>query len=126
MTDGLESVEVFVGCALAGVTLVPVNGRFLAGEATHVVHDSQATVLVYTTSLGEIVAQIDGLDELKAVIAIGDGPRVGSAHAYESLLASARGGAADRWRGVRGGGTRGHRRHRVHQWHDRLSQRRAV
>jgi acyl-CoA synthetase (AMP-forming)/AMP-acid ligase II len=36
MTDGLESVEIFVGCALAGVTLVPVNARFLAGEATHV------------------------------------------------------------------------------------------
>lgn len=54
MTDGLESVEVFVGCALAGVTLVPVNARFLAGEATHVVHDSQATTLVYTTSLGEL------------------------------------------------------------------------
>lgn len=91
MTDGLESVEVFVGCALAGVTLVPVNARFLAGEATHVVHDSHATVLVYTTSLGEIAAQIDGLDDLRAVIAIGDGQRLASAHAYESLVAAARG-----------------------------------
>ncbi|MEO8696531.1 MAG: AMP-binding protein [Acidimicrobiales bacterium] len=93
MTDGLESVEVFVGCALAGVTLVPVNARFLAGEATHVVHDSQATALVYTTTLGEIVAQIDGLDELRAVIAIGTGDRVAGAHAYESLLSDARGSA---------------------------------
>ena len=76
MTDGLESVEVFVGCALAGVTLVPVNARFLAGEATHVVHDAQATALVYTTSLGEIATQIDGLDELRAVIAIGTGEGV--------------------------------------------------
>ncbi|MEO5839896.1 MAG: AMP-binding protein [Acidimicrobiales bacterium] len=93
MTDGLESVEVFVGCALAGVTLVPVNARFLAGEATHVVHDSQATVLVYTTTLGAIAAQIDGLDQLRAVVAIGTGDRVAGAHAYESLLSEARGSA---------------------------------
>jgi acyl-CoA synthetase (AMP-forming)/AMP-acid ligase II len=95
MTDGLESIEVFVGCALAGVTLVPVNARFLAGEATHVVHDSQATALVYTTSLGEIAAQIDGLDELRAVIAIGNDDRVAAAHPYESLLAGAHSGDID-------------------------------
>lgn len=90
MSDGVESVEVFAGCALAGVTLVPVNGRFLAGEATHVVHDSQAAALVYTTTLGDIASHIDGLDELRAVVAIGDGERVSHAHAYESLLSSAR------------------------------------
>jgi acyl-CoA synthetase (AMP-forming)/AMP-acid ligase II len=100
MTDGLESVEVFVGCALAGVTLVPVNARFLAGEATHVVHDSQAAALVYTTTLGEIVAQIDGLDALRAVIAIGDGARIAGAHAYESLLSEARGSADLGWAGL--------------------------
>ena len=90
MHDGIESIEVFVGCALAGVTLVPVNGRFLAGEATHVVHDSQAAALVYTTTLGGIASQIDGLDELRAVVAIGDGERIAPAHPYESLLSAAR------------------------------------
>ncbi|TML08453.1 MAG: hypothetical protein E6G39_17870 [Actinobacteria bacterium] len=96
MTDGLESVEVFAGCALAGVTLVPVNARFLAGEATHVVHDSQATALVYTASLGEIAVGIDGLDELRAVIVIGEGERIDSAHAYERLLGTVRGADAYR------------------------------
>jgi acyl-CoA synthetase (AMP-forming)/AMP-acid ligase II len=90
LSDGVESVEVFAGCALAGCTLVPVNGRFLAGEATHVVHDSQSVALVYTTTLGEIVAGIDGLDALRAVIAIGEGDRVRGARGYETLLADAR------------------------------------
>jgi acyl-CoA synthetase (AMP-forming)/AMP-acid ligase II len=92
LTDGIESVEVFAGCALAGATLVPVNGRFLAREATHVVHDSGAAALVYTTTLAEIVAQIDGLDDRRAVIAIGDGERVRGAQPYETLLATARAG----------------------------------
>jgi acyl-CoA synthetase (AMP-forming)/AMP-acid ligase II len=92
LSDGVESVEVFFGCALAGATLVPVNGRFLAGEATHVVHDSQSVALVYTTTLNDIVAGIDGLDELRAVVAIGDGDRVRGAQSYEALLADARAG----------------------------------
>jgi long-chain acyl-CoA synthetase len=95
LSDGIESVEVFAGCALAGATLVPVNCRFLAGEATHVLHDSQSVVLVHTTSLNEVVAGIDGLDELRAVVAIGpDRERHAGALGYEALLAATRPAAA--------------------------------
>jgi fatty-acyl-CoA synthase len=89
LDDRLEMVEVVVGCALGGFTLVPVNARFKAGEATHVVHDSGARALVVTDTLADVAAGIDGLDELRVVVAVGVG------------VSAAGGGLADVHRGVR-------------------------
>jgi acyl-CoA synthetase (AMP-forming)/AMP-acid ligase II len=86
--DRPETVEVIVGCALGGFTLVPVNGRFRAGEATHVVHDAGAVALVYSASLGEAAAGIEGLGDLRVVIAVGGAEAVPGAVDYETLLAS--------------------------------------
>lgn len=67
VTDDVEAVELFVACALGGFTLVPVNARFRAGEATHVVHDCAAAALVYSPALAPVAAGIDGLDDLRLV-----------------------------------------------------------
>ena len=89
LDDRIETVEVFVACALGGFTLVPVNARFKASEATHVVHDSASVALVTSTALGDVAAAIDGLDTLRAFICIGAGDIVPGAETYERVLDAA-------------------------------------
>ncbi|MBW2423841.1 MAG: acyl--CoA ligase [Deltaproteobacteria bacterium] len=88
LTDGIESVDVFVAAALGGFTLVPINHRFRAAEARHVLEDSEARGLVFTTTLAQEVDAIAGLDSLPLRIAIGDGERPHDALALERVLES--------------------------------------
>lgn len=80
LTDTIESVEIFAGVALSGATLVPINARFLAAEASHVIADSGARTLVYSPPLAGQAHAIDGFGELRTI-------EVGAA--YETLLAAA-------------------------------------
>ncbi|HEV8298574.1 MAG TPA: class I adenylate-forming enzyme family protein, partial [Acidimicrobiales bacterium] len=63
--------------------------RFRAGEATHVVHDSGARALIFSSSLGDVAHGIDGLDELQTIVCIGGGDRPRGGLAYEPLIAHA-------------------------------------
>ncbi len=56
MTDGFEYVEVYLACAKAGLVVCPINARNTAPEATYLLEDSGAALLVHADSLAEKVA----------------------------------------------------------------------
>ncbi|MSV42882.1 MAG: AMP-binding protein [Actinobacteria bacterium] len=58
MEDSLEYVQVYVACALAGLVVVPINARLTHHEATHLVSDSGARVLLFTGGLSGHVASL--------------------------------------------------------------------
>lgn len=88
LEDRAESVEVYVGFALAGVVLVHVNARNTAAELDHVLANSSAIALMYTDGVAPVVDDVDGGSALVATIGIGGG-RVRGSLDYEDLLADA-------------------------------------
>lgn len=58
MTDGFEYVEVYLACAKAGLVVCPVNDRHTASEATYLLEDSGARMLVHTESVTDKVAML--------------------------------------------------------------------
>ena len=56
MTDGFEYVEIYLACAKAGLVVCPINERHTVPEATFLLEDSGAAVLVHADSLAEKVA----------------------------------------------------------------------
>lgn len=73
----LEYVDTYLACAKAGLVVVPLNVRFTAAEARHVLLDSGARALVFCPAVAPHVEAL-GLD--LAVV-------VGTGNAYEALLA---------------------------------------
>jgi acyl-CoA synthetase (AMP-forming)/AMP-acid ligase II len=71
LDDGLDTVDVIVGVALGGWTLVPVNARFRAGEIDHVLRDSGAAALIYSDSLGSELVAVTARDDLLVVVGVG-------------------------------------------------------
>jgi acyl-coenzyme A synthetase/AMP-(fatty) acid ligase len=86
LEDRTESVEVYVGAALAGCVLVHVNARNTAAELEHVLGNSSATALVHTEGVTAAVEGLGSTPDLAAIIGIGG---VGRGVAYERLLAEA-------------------------------------
>ena len=76
MERRLESVEVFVGCALAGVTLVRSTPDSSRRSDPRRGDSAGDRARLHGQSLGEIARRSTGLDELRALIAIGRGDRV--------------------------------------------------
>jgi acyl-CoA synthetase (AMP-forming)/AMP-acid ligase II len=89
LDDRLENIEIYVGAALAGVVLVPVNMRFKAGETGHILADSGARMLVVAAPLAPVAAQVPGIESLGPLVALGDGELLRGSRAYEALLAAA-------------------------------------
>ncbi len=89
LDDRLENIEVYLGCALAGAVLVPVNARFKSGEVTHVLADSAARAVVYAAPLAPAVAGVDGIGSVGPLIGIGNGEHLNGAHGYEDVLVRA-------------------------------------
>lgn len=58
MTDGFEYVELYVACAKAGLVVCPINERNTASEASYLLEDSGAAMLVHAASMGDKVAQL--------------------------------------------------------------------
>jgi acyl-CoA synthetase (AMP-forming)/AMP-acid ligase II len=56
MTDGFEYVEIYLACAKAGLVVCPINERHTATEATYLLQDSGAALLVHAESLADRVA----------------------------------------------------------------------
>jgi fatty-acyl-CoA synthase len=80
MEDGVEYVELYLATAKAGLVIVPVNARYRAAEARHLVEDSGSRMLVST---GGLAAEVDALGfdgtHLVAPGADGTPPSVGRA-----------------------------------------------
>jgi fatty-acyl-CoA synthase len=84
MSDTIEHVQCYVGCALAGLVVVPINIRFTEHEARHVIADSGARLLVYTPDVADRVDRLEpGPVELMVLeagpdldIAVAAAPRV--------------------------------------------------
>lgn len=58
MTDGFEYVEIYLACAKAGLVVCPINERHTASEATYLLHDSGARLLVHARSLSTKVDEL--------------------------------------------------------------------
>jgi fatty-acyl-CoA synthase len=85
MEDSLEYVELYLAVAKAGLVIVPVNARFVPGEAIHIIVDSGARALFWTEGLTERVAELDlGSDHLL----VSTVPEGGRESAYEAVLAA--------------------------------------
>ncbi len=83
--DRAEYVELYVAAAKAGLRVAPINARFVAAEARHILEDSEATALVWTPGLAAQVEAL-GVGGTPAItIGIGDAP---AAHALEDLIAA--------------------------------------
>lgn len=89
LEDRLESLEVHLAAAIGGLTLVPVNHRFVAREVDYLVADSGARAFVHTDGLTPIVATADGPANCGPIITIGSGDCPPGARRYEALLADA-------------------------------------
>ncbi|HEV8622964.1 MAG TPA: class I adenylate-forming enzyme family protein, partial [Acidimicrobiia bacterium] len=59
LPTGVEYLEVYGAVAKAGLVLVPVHERFTAGEAAHLLDDSQARVLLHGPPMEERAEQLD-------------------------------------------------------------------
>ena len=58
MSDGFEYVEIYLAVAKAGLVVCPVNDRYTAAEAAHVLEDSGALVLVHADAVQPKVAEL--------------------------------------------------------------------
>lgn len=70
-----EYVVALFACLATGIAPVPLNYRYRAPEVRALLEDSRARVLVYPTSLDEVVREaVAGLPDAPHVVAIDDGP----------------------------------------------------
>lgn len=91
MEDSVEYIELYIAAAKAGLVMVPVNARYRAGEAAHLLADSGARALVWTAGLTAAVAELDLPDD--EFVTVSTDPNGRARHRYEKLLAA---GARDR------------------------------
>jgi fatty-acyl-CoA synthase len=94
MADVFEYVEVYLAAAKAALVVCPVNARLVAPEAEHLLTDSGARVLVWTSDLDERVAALDaglrdGLDRVRVELGARAGDHAGSAVGTEHTAADA-------------------------------------
>lgn len=86
MTDCFEYVELYLACAKAGLVVCPVNERYAPSEASHVLQDSGAAMLVHASSLVDKVTRLPRpvLENLAVVPVDPD-------HGWQHLLADRQG-----------------------------------
>jgi len=99
LDDRVENIEIYLGAALAGAVLVPVNMRFKSGEVAHILADSRARGMVVAAPLAEVAAGVPGINDIGPLIMVGDGERPRGALLYEDLLSRASSSAPDAARG---------------------------
>ncbi len=71
MEDTLEYIELYVACALAGLVVVPINSRLTGHEASFLVSDSGARLLVASPALEEAASS---LSTALGITFLGNGP----------------------------------------------------
>jgi acyl-CoA synthetase (AMP-forming)/AMP-acid ligase II len=81
--DCAEYVELYLAAAKAGLVVAPINARFVAAEARHILDDSEAAALAWTPGTA---AQVEALGAGGApAITIGVGGAA-AGHALEDLI----------------------------------------
>ncbi|MGE0045179.1 MAG: long-chain-fatty-acid--CoA ligase [Hyphomonadaceae bacterium] len=82
-----EGMEIFLAAMHAGMAAVPMNPKLHAREYAHMLSDSGASTLVYSSEFSETVAEIAKFTPLPAnLYCIGDCSSEAPARAYDDLL----------------------------------------
>lgn len=89
LSDSLEYLELYCAAAKAGLVLVPINARYTGSEASYLLDDSAANVLVFDDATAERVATAFEGDDFRHLIAIGD-DRPNSSRGFDHLLEDGR------------------------------------
>lgn len=79
--DRVETIVVYLGCFIAGVTAVHVNARLQSDEVEHILSDSGAQALIAGADVDEVIGRVAGLDDLRFARSIG-GTALGSYDAW--------------------------------------------
>ncbi|TYL37325.1 AMP-dependent synthetase [Natronococcus pandeyae] len=58
LRNSIETLEIFVGAAKAGVLPVPINHRFKNEEVAYVLRDSNASLLLFDSNSADVVGEI--------------------------------------------------------------------
>lgn len=72
VTDRVEAVESYLACFLGGFAAVHVNDRLASREVDAIVSNADVRAFLYTDELGAKVADVNVLDQIETVVAIGD------------------------------------------------------
>ncbi|MDE5444345.1 AMP-binding protein [Bradyrhizobium sp. CSA207] len=91
MQNSSRYLELYQAAALLGVTVVPLNFRFVASEVEYVVNHSGASALVFDSQFIPMVQSLR--DELLTVgkkYIVSDGPEGVGSYSYEDLVQSGR------------------------------------
>ncbi|MCP3890084.1 MAG: long-chain fatty acid--CoA ligase [Desulfobulbaceae bacterium] len=73
MPNCLEAVFTTLACYRIGAISVPLNYRYLADEACHVMQEMQPSLFVYHTDRTDVVSSLMGMVDLLPVFAVGKG-----------------------------------------------------
>ena len=71
----VELFELMFGAAKIGAVLCPVNWRLAPAEITHVVHDSEARVLVVGSDFFPVLERCQGEFTVQCILTVGEHPR---------------------------------------------------
>jgi acyl-CoA synthetase (AMP-forming)/AMP-acid ligase II len=89
MEDCIEYVELYVAAGKAGVVVVPINSRFVGAEATHLLDDTGARMLVWTGGMDEKLHGLAG--RLQSIITVSvTGSAVPAQYDFDQLAQSGR------------------------------------
>jgi len=72
LEDLADAFVVYVGCAIGGYPVVHVNDRLAPREVAAIVEDSHAVAFVHTAGLSEKIAAVPGIEDLAALVTIGE------------------------------------------------------
>lgn len=89
LSNCIEFFEIIFGVASAGLCLVPINYRLVAGEVEYIVDNSDSKVLLFGPDYQQLVGEITSrLNKVKHYVAVG-AETPSWAGSYEGLLAAA-------------------------------------
>ncbi len=89
LEDRVQSIEVYVACALGGFAVIHVNDRLAPPEVEHIVTNATVRGFFHTDGRSDVVSRVSGLDELAVFATIGSN-RAPGATDYEALLGTGR------------------------------------
>lgn len=93
-TNRFEGLEIYIAAMHAGMAAVPMNPKLHAREYAHILSDSGASVLVYTSEFADMVEEIGTIITLpEKVFCIGETGSGNRGRPYDTLLDGADVGA---------------------------------
>ncbi|SDZ01734.1 malonyl-CoA/methylmalonyl-CoA synthetase [Geodermatophilus africanus] len=88
--DSRPAIEAYVGCALAGLVVVPLNARYTASEVHGILADTEPAVLVWTSSQDGSVEELrdDGALDGCTLVRIGPGASPAGTLAWAEVVST--------------------------------------